>query len=87
MNQIDEFWLSKNINQFKNIVVIDNHYYDGGLGQRIGAIFNKLKIDKQVTCICIDSIPSSGQPDEVLAYHKMDIISIVNRISKILFNN
>jgi transketolase len=87
LNQIDEFWLSKNINQFKNIVVIDNHYYDGGLGQRIGAIFNKLKIDKQVTCICIDSIPSSGQPDEVLAYHKMDIISIVNRISKILFNN
>ena len=51
------------------------------------SIFNKLKIDKQVTCICIDSIPSSGQPDEVLAYHKMDIISIVNRISKILFNN
>jgi len=87
LNQIDEFWVSKNINQFKNIVVIDNHYYEGGLGQRIGAIFNKLKIDKQITCICIDSIPNSGQPDEVLAYHKMDVVSIVNRISKILLNN
>lgn len=87
LNQIDEIWVLNNINQFKNIVVIDNHYYEGGLGQRFGAIFNKLKIDKQITCICIDSIPSSGQPDEVLAYHKMDIISIVNRISKILFNN
>ena len=82
LNRIDEFWMSSNINQYKEVFVIDNHYYEGGLGQRLGAFLNKYKIEKQINCICLENIPSSGQPDEVLANHKMDIKSIVNIISK-----
>lgn len=84
LNSIDEDWFIENMKTFKSIITIDNHYFDGGLGQKINSVLAQYETRVNIMNFALDEIPVSGQPNEVLTYHGLDADSIFQRIKKTL---
>jgi len=87
LNYIDKDWLISEIINFKYIFSIDNHYRNGGQGDRIADIIsNQNKISSQLFRLCIEDKPSFGTNHEVLSFHELDPVSISNHIVEIIKN-
>ena len=80
LNYFDINYLSEIINKFQYIFTIDNHYYEGGIGQKINALLTNRNSKVSIKNIFINGIPVSGQIDEVLEFHKLDTLSISHMI-------
>ncbi len=80
LNLVDSEWFASNVRSFDSIVTIDNHYYEGGLGQKLNSILAKNNIPIRVVNFAVDDIPASGQPTEVMVHHRLDVDSIFNKI-------
>jgi transketolase len=80
LNKVDGEWFATHVKSFKSIVTIDNHYFEGGLGQKLNSVLTQQRIDAKVTNFAVNDIPASGQPDEVLAHHRLDVDSMFNSI-------
>ena len=81
LNEVDCNWFVTNVRLFKSIVTIDNHYFEGGLGQKLNSVLAQNCINTKVTNFAVNEIPASGQPAEVLAYHGLDVDSLFKSIS------
>jgi transketolase len=77
---VDDEWFSVNVRSFKSIVTIDNHYFEGGLGQKLNSVLTLQRIYTKVTNFAVNGIPASGQPAEVLDHHGLDVDSLFNSI-------
>lgn len=84
LNEVDGEWFAANVQSFKSIVTIDNHYFEGGLGQKLNSVLAQRRIDVKVTNFAVNDIPASGQPAEVLAHHGLDVDSLFNSINSTL---
>lgn len=84
LNFIDNEWLSKMIEGFKLVVTIDNHFIEGGQGQKISSILNNKNI--KILNLGINEIPVSGTNDEVLNCHSMEANQILRDIMQSLTN-
>ncbi len=85
LNQVDGVWLASKVKSFKSIITIDNHYFEGGLGQKLNSIIAIQNINVKITNFAVDDIPASGQPLEVLAFHELDIDSIFNKLINMFY--
>ena len=81
LNVVDGEWFATNVRSYKSIVTIDNHYFEGGLGQKLNSVLAQQRIDTKVTNFAVNEIPASGQPAEVLAHHGLDVDSLFKSIS------
>jgi transketolase len=61
---------------------LDNHYLVGGQGEMIAAAIAELALEptRRVTRFGVEELPECGTNDEVLAYHRLDVPSLVARL-------
>lgn len=63
------------------IVVVEDHYYDGGLGD---AVLNAVAMDEvQVHKLAVSDVPRSGKPEELLDAHGISARRIVEKVKSL----
>ena len=82
LNRVDRRWLRQAIGDRRSIVTLDNHYVHGGQGDMIAAAVAELGLEPtaRVTRVGVMDLPECGTNDEVLAYHGLDVPSLVKHI-------
>lgn len=79
LNRVDPAWLAETVGR-KPVFVIDNHYVDGGLGDRITTTAARAGLAGRVHRIGLDRAPVCGANDEALKVHELDAASLARRI-------
>ncbi|MEK7090572.1 MAG: transketolase C-terminal domain-containing protein, partial [Patescibacteria group bacterium] len=82
LNRIDADWINDTFDHAEIVFTLDNHYIKGGQGEYISGIFGRLG-GPIVVNYGLEEIPACGLNDEVLKYHKLDYLSIADRITDI----
>jgi transketolase len=79
LNRIDAAWLRDALGTCRSVATLDNHYLHGGQGQMIAAAISELGLAAapRVTRVGVAELPECGTNDEVLAYHGLDIVALV----------
>jgi transketolase len=82
LNQTNDKWVAREFGKYKKIVVIDNHYIQGGLGERIQASLQRSSVETACAILGLTDIPPFGQNDEVLKACGFDRQSLVKTLRK-----
>jgi transketolase len=79
LNRVDPAWLREAIGNCRAVLLLDNHYVRGGQGEMLAAAVAELGLDPvtSVTRLGVTDLPECGTNDEVLAYHGLDVKSLV----------
>jgi transketolase len=79
LNRVDAGWLRDAVGSCRSVVTLDNHYVHGGQGEMIAAAISELGLARspRVTRVGVTELPECGTNDEVLAYHRLDVPSLV----------
>ncbi len=79
LNKIDKEWLAMTINGIKKVFTLDNHMLSGGQGEMIGSAIAEIGLSDRINFKRrgLESFPTCGQNEEVLAFHGLDRDSIV----------
>lgn len=64
------------------VVVVEDHYPEGGLGEAVAAVF--AGVDKKVVRLSVEKLPKSGKPEELLAFEGISREGIVKTIKMLL---
>lgn len=85
LNHVDCSWLASVVANYKAVIALDNHYRQGGQGDRIGDALHAIRRDYSAslpgfTRIALEEIPESGTNLEILRCHKLDRDSVVKTI-------
>lgn len=82
LNRVDPAWLTQAIGRCRTVVTLDNHYVHGGQGDMLGSAIAALGLEPavRVTRLGVTELPECGTNDEVLAYHKLDVPSLVTAL-------
>jgi len=83
LNEVNLNWLEEISADCKFIFALDNHSGYGGLGDLLlNALMSSHRLrPKPLVKFAIEDFPACGTPKEVLAYHKLDGPSLVERIT------
>jgi len=76
LNYLDKEWLNNLLRSFKNLVVIDNHYLDGGLGKLLQGFIGSQNLNIKSKVLAVTEIPICGNTEEVLNHHFLSKDSI-----------
>lgn len=80
---LDEETIISLTSEIKNIIVVEDHYPYGGLGEAIASLLLKNKISlENFAHLCVSKIPISGRPEELLAYMGIDKKAIISEVEK-----
>ncbi|MEJ6981618.1 transketolase C-terminal domain-containing protein [Pedobacter sp. P351] len=85
-NACDVAWLKSVLtNDLGPLVIVENHYLEGGFGEKIAKVIlmNKLTKDRNITMLGISGLPKSGLNSEVLKAHGLDSESLVEVIKNL----
>ena len=79
LNRVDAAWLRDTVGSCRSVVTLDNHYLHGGQGEMIAAAISELGLGRspRVTRVGVTELPECGTNDEVLAYHRLDVPSLL----------
>ncbi|MBI2828968.1 MAG: transketolase [Acidobacteria bacterium] len=79
LNRVDSAWLKEAIGDRRAVLLLDNHYVRGGQGEMLAAAVAGLGLDPvaSVMRLGVMELPECGTNDEVLAYHGLDVASLV----------
>jgi transketolase len=82
LNRVDRAWLREVIGNCRSVITLDNHYVHGGQGEMVAAAVAELGLEPavRVTRIGVTELPECGTNDEVLAYHRLDVPSLVKTL-------
>ena len=84
LNTINKAWLKETIGNIRKIYTLDNHLISGGQGEKIGVAIAQLGFsDISFKMLGLTEIPVCGMNNEVLAYHGLDIETIINTLLKL----
>jgi transketolase len=64
------------------VVVVEDHYPEGGLGEAVAAVF--AGVAKKVVRLSVEKLPKSGKPEELLAFEGISREGIVKTIKTLL---
>ncbi len=89
LNRFNQSWLYEITQDYKKIIVLEDHSTFGGLGDQL--LFNLSQITNlngiSFRKFGYDDYPVCGVPQEVLKYHKLDGYSLAKRIGGINIDN
>jgi len=75
-------WLKQQAASANNrIVVVEDHYSEGGIGEAVSAALNQTDI--KIHQLCVDRIPRSGPPAALMAMFKIDAAAIVEKVNSL----
>lgn len=84
LNQIDRAWLSQLCQGCEVMVVLDDHYEDGGLGRRLCADIALSGLRTVPVVRAVETIPACGSTDEVLLHHGFDVDALSRLVRRYL---
>jgi len=64
-----------------HVIVVEDHYPDGGLGEAVRTALDGLNI--KISHLCVRKTPRSGTPDELLRFEEIDAQAIVEAAKKL----
>jgi len=68
-----------------NIIVVEDHYPAGGIGETVSKIINNYQLTiNNFVHLCVRKLPRSGSPEELLAYEEIDAEAIIKAVKKII---
>ena len=83
---LDTRTIVKLASELKNIIVVEDHYPAGGIGeavmQTLFANFQFSVFNFQFKHLCVRKLPRSGTPEELLHYEEIDSSAIVKAVKK-----
>jgi len=80
LNRVDPDWLAAETEGAGLVLVLDNHYPQGGQGQMLMAALASISSRTRVLQRAVESIPACGRNDDVLRFHGLDRESIAGGI-------
>jgi transketolase len=83
LNRIDADWLADTI-AGRPVFTLDDHYLEGGQGERIAAAIAEQRLGVPVRRFGVDRVPVCGQNDEALRAHGLDGESLAGEIAATL---
>jgi transketolase len=84
LNRVDQDWLLATAQGRRLIVSIDNHYVEGGQGDRLAVALAAAGAPAPLLRLAIGEMPACGTNDEVLRHHRLDAESIAERVQAAL---
>ncbi len=78
LNAVDDNWLKSIAESSKKLVIVDDHYIKGGLGEFISSQLVRIGCANglEVKCLGLTEVPECGASDEVLDYHGLSASKI-----------
>ena len=78
---LDEKTIIKLAKEYKNVIVVEDHYPYGGIGEAISSLItnNRIPITNYIH-LCVRKIPCSGSTEELLRYEEIDSQAIVETV-------
>jgi transketolase len=64
------------------MITVEDHYRAGGIGEAV--TYALRNTDLHIECLAVDHMPRSGEPDELLAYEKIDSKAIVELVKHMI---
>lgn len=82
LNRIDTEWLQATINGNRAIYVLEDHSPVGGLGDHMldAMSFIRRSGEAKFRKLGVTGVPACGTPAEVLSHHRLDALSIAQRV-------
>ena len=75
-------WLKQQAASANNrIVVVEDHYAEGGIGEAVSSALNQTDI--KIHQLCVERIPRSGPPAALMAMFKIDAAAIVDKVNSL----
>lgn len=73
--------LASLIKEYKNIIIVEDHYPSGGIGEAVSKFIvnEKLKIENWKH-LCVKKIPMSGTPEELLRFEEISSNTIIKMV-------
>ena len=84
LNRVDREWLSQLCDGCETMIVLDDHYEDGGLGRRLCAEIAIMGLKTVPVVRAIETIPAFGSTDEVLRHHGFDVDAVSQLVRRYL---
>jgi transketolase len=78
---IDVRTLKQAARQTKHLVVVEDHYADGGIASAVQAALGPLA--GTVISLAVRKTPMSGKPEELLSYERIDTAAIIQAIERL----
>jgi len=79
---IDYATLSKCIRETKAILIVEDHYAEGGIAEAIRSELANVKT--KIFSLCVSKMPHSGKPSELLDYEEISSKFIVEKVKEII---
>jgi transketolase len=67
----------------KALIVVEDHYQQGGIYGAVTETLGEVKSDKPVYSLSVKKHPQSGSPEELLRYSEIDAKAIIDLVTKI----
>lgn len=84
LNHFNVKWFKEKIKNFRNIFFLDDHNFNGGMSDLLISFLNEncLLKNKVIRKFGFKDFPACGTYDEVLGFHKLDSLSIAQKIAQ-----
>ncbi|OGG11910.1 transketolase [Candidatus Gottesmanbacteria bacterium RBG_13_45_10] len=82
---IDEKTLLAAAEETKTIIVVEDHYPEGGLGEAVASVLSTYSGNQHIKLchLAVRKTPRSGRPAELLAYEEIDADAIIKRVKNV----
>ncbi len=84
LNRVDADWIAGLATGKRLLVTLDDHYLDGGQGEKIMAALARAGVASPTLNLGLSSVPPSGQPGEVLERLGLDAAGIASSVQAAL---
>lgn len=74
--------LKKAANETKAVITVEDHHLAGGLGEAVSSTLSDF--GKSIHILCVEKIPHSGKPQELLDYEEISADAICSAVKKLL---
>ena len=84
LNRVDADWIASLAKGKKLLITLDDHYLDGGQGEKVMAALARAGVSIPTLNLGLDAVPPSGQPAEVLQRLGLDAAGIADSVQAAL---
>ena len=82
---IDEKTIRELSQKTKNVIVVEDHYAAGGIGEAVSDVLSRSMLHAtRYTHLCVRKLPRSGSPAELMRFEEIDAEAIVKAVKKLL---
>ncbi|MBL8030552.1 MAG: transketolase [Candidatus Doudnabacteria bacterium] len=81
---IDSENIKKAAQETKNIITVEDHFIEGGLGEAVISDIKMQNLECRIQILAVKKMPKSGKPEELLAYEGIDANAIIRAVKEVV---